>query len=530
MGAGLNVLNAAYAGGADPTGAADSTAAIQAALSAAAPGQVIRLPSGTYKTTAPLAMPPGVILRGDSGYDPSAWGDKASVIKPSAAFTGAAVITMNDVANVPTQGPRIYDLAIDGSALGVTADGILATGPVLHTVIEGVSVATVTGVGINTAKNVSAAPQAPFGWRVRHVRLRACAGGGAFLTIHNDSTWTDVLVLGCGGTTLDGFVITNADNTQFNGCRAEWSGANGFHITGAWFTGTGCGGCALTGCSTDRNTGNGVLIDGTAGADPIVITGLMLRRDGRNAGTGGGSFAGLKCSATSLPVVISGVTCFPGVDDTGTGTSSPQYGVSIVSTCTQVSLDNASLHAASQGLNNDGTSVLSLGRNLAYTTGPTNTPTRYRGGRIVVVKPGNTARTSVIVPAADPDLTVQLPANAQFTFRFVLIADGPASNAANLFTGMTAPASSTTIWAISGLRVAATGISDSWVAQAATSTAGTRAVGLAGVGTPTVAVMEGVITTAATAGTFALNWSQSVSNVTATTLYAGSTMTLEQVA
>src|SRR5215469_15767750 len=66
MGAGLNVLNAAYSGGADPSGVADSTAAIQAALNAASPGQVVTIPAGTYKTTSVLTVPTGVSLYGPS--------------------------------------------------------------------------------------------------------------------------------------------------------------------------------------------------------------------------------------------------------------------------------------------------------------------------------------------------------------------------------------------------------------------------------------------------------------------------------
>lgn len=49
---GLNVLNDAYAGGADPTGVGDSTAAVQAALNAAAgSGGMLRWPGGDYKLT-----------------------------------------------------------------------------------------------------------------------------------------------------------------------------------------------------------------------------------------------------------------------------------------------------------------------------------------------------------------------------------------------------------------------------------------------------------------------------------------------
>lgn len=55
MGATLNVLNAAYSGGADPAGTNDSTSAIQAALNAVpAGGGVVYLPPGTYKVTSTL--------------------------------------------------------------------------------------------------------------------------------------------------------------------------------------------------------------------------------------------------------------------------------------------------------------------------------------------------------------------------------------------------------------------------------------------------------------------------------------------
>ena len=56
-----NVQNSAYAGGADPSGAADSTAAIQAALTAArsAGGGTVTVPPGTYVISAPLRVGSG---------------------------------------------------------------------------------------------------------------------------------------------------------------------------------------------------------------------------------------------------------------------------------------------------------------------------------------------------------------------------------------------------------------------------------------------------------------------------------------
>jgi hypothetical protein len=50
----LNVTSSAYAGGADPTGTDDSTAAFAAAIKAAVPGSVIYIPAGTYKISSTL--------------------------------------------------------------------------------------------------------------------------------------------------------------------------------------------------------------------------------------------------------------------------------------------------------------------------------------------------------------------------------------------------------------------------------------------------------------------------------------------
>jgi len=67
MGAGFSVLNTAFAGGADPTGAADSTAAITAATTAAAAaGRPLYIPAGTYKISSPLNWKiSGLRVRGD---------------------------------------------------------------------------------------------------------------------------------------------------------------------------------------------------------------------------------------------------------------------------------------------------------------------------------------------------------------------------------------------------------------------------------------------------------------------------------
>ena len=62
-----NVKNTAYSGGATGNGVTDDTAAINAAINAAAAGAgIVLFPPGNY-ITQPLQIPPGVILQGTTG-------------------------------------------------------------------------------------------------------------------------------------------------------------------------------------------------------------------------------------------------------------------------------------------------------------------------------------------------------------------------------------------------------------------------------------------------------------------------------
>lgn len=56
MGGAYNVLNAAYAGGADPTGTDDSSGAFQAALDAAPAGAAVLVPPGTYLIASTVTL------------------------------------------------------------------------------------------------------------------------------------------------------------------------------------------------------------------------------------------------------------------------------------------------------------------------------------------------------------------------------------------------------------------------------------------------------------------------------------------
>jgi hypothetical protein len=138
--------------------------------------------------------------------------------------------------------------------------------------------------------------------------------------------------LSIGNNHGDAWYISLCDNTKFVGCNAEWSAGNGFHVTGDWqyFI----GGCTFTGCSSDANSENGMLIDatwttgGAAGTGPgiIHVTGCHFRRDGKASTAGTGTYAGLAFGATTLPVIATGFSTMSSIGD-GSGNEGPTYGV-----------------------------------------------------------------------------------------------------------------------------------------------------------------------------------------------------------
>lgn len=364
--------------GAVGDGVHDDTTAIQAAINACPPGGIVYFPHGVYKTTATLDLGNGVTLMGAHAnlmVGPGMTGvEYPCYIQPATPFTGTRVIQIVGDATV-TGHPdisgeqRLVNLMLDGSQLtGTTIDGIYAVGNVQNVVLDNVCVRQMPNNGIITASRTDG--KSPFSWRLHHVMVDNCHSNGIFFVGNTDLTLDDVQVIGCFA---QGIVLTNCTNTQVTNCRAEWSGSHGFHITGAWGNWTGSGGMLMSNCSTDRNGGNGVLIDAT-GATPIQIDNLLTRRDGRNGGAGGGGFAGLNCNAATVPIVVGLVTCYPGIDDTGTGTNSPQYGARFTG-CTFVAVAAGFLHAATAGWSDGGgNAVLRRGLNIAERTGTTAAP------------------------------------------------------------------------------------------------------------------------------------------------------------
>ncbi|WP_406459722.1 hypothetical protein OH768_33620 [Streptomyces sp. NBC_01622] len=355
--------------------AADDTAAIQAALAAAPMGGIVYLPAGAYRTSEPLTIPPAVTLQGTHTNLMTVPGltDPPCYLKPLASFEGEAVIELVDAAtggySTISAEHRILNVMIDGRDLpvGSGVDGLSAKGNIQNVGLRDFTVRQCSGNGIYCGENEGINP---YSWRLHRVMLDNNAGHGLSVQIMTDLTMIDCQAI---GNFANGFNIINAANSHAIGCRAEWNGNNGYHLTGDWATGTGSGGMLLSGCSTDRNGFNGVLVDAVGNA-PLQIENLLTRRDGRNGGLGGGAYAGLKVDTAGVPVIVGMLTCYPGTDDNGTQANSPQYGVRVEDSA-YVSVASGFLHADAAGWSDGGgNAVLRRGLNIAERTGTTAAP------------------------------------------------------------------------------------------------------------------------------------------------------------
>lgn len=391
----FNVLNTAWAGGADPTGVNDSTAAIQAALTAAGAGGVTYLPPGTYLTTAPLSVPSGVTLLGSHAAEHDV---TPAILRLSAGFSGAAAITFP----AWTGEQAVTAVTIDGSLPSAgTVAGIAATaGEAQFVQLRDL---LITGAGISNGISLQSGAGIPLAWTAAGIVVLNISSDGFLLQNAPDGTWTNCVALGCGG---DGWYIVQCGNSRFIYCRSEWS-ANGWHIGGAWGSGTGSGGCQFIGCSTDRNSHDGVLVDASSGNMPMLFAGLMCRRDGASSTSGG--YAALHCSNTTIPVAVDGMSCYPGVNDDGSGNDSPQYGISLTGTNTYVAATNAYLHAVTAGVNGSGLNS----RAVTTRTGPTASPSGVTeaadadgggGGTVTSVTAGD---TSIVVGGSGAAPTIE---------------------------------------------------------------------------------------------------------------------------
>lgn len=395
-------------------GTTDDAPAINAILTSSPTGSVIALPPKVFATGVPIVVPPGKTLMGlrsdlmtVSGlFEPNAQ------IKPLSGFTGVAAIRFLDQTDggyaAISGEQRVLNLTLDGSNIASGVDGIQAKGNIQNVALRDVTIRRFPNSGIYCGLQGG---DAPYSWRLHRVMLDNNEAHGFFGERMVDLTAMDCQAI---GNFSNGWMLQNAANSQMVGCRAEWNGNHGFYLSGDWGNGAGSGGMLMSGCSTDRNGFNGIYIDST-GTPPIVISNLMTRRDGRNGGTGGGGYAGIAVNASTTPVIIGDWTNFPGVDDGGASTNSPQYGGSFTN-ASFVQIDNAYVHAATAGFNDGGgNGDLRLGSNITYAIGTTSSFTRARmpAGEIIVAASDSAASNDadLLCTGTDDHLVIQQAIN-----------------------------------------------------------------------------------------------------------------------
>jgi hypothetical protein len=374
--------------GADPTATIDSTAALQAAINA---GPCCYIPAGTYVITSPLIIPPytavigspnttrvaqvygGTVIQIDPSFAGHTITDSGSVTLSSAfLFLGQSFAGYTGV----SQEQKLMDIMIDGTHGPAGVSGIISYGRLQRVRLYRVLVSKMTGDGV--AQIVDAAGNQPDAFYGFEVFCRYGSGKG-FILRSADSTWSECLTTNNGDPEVDWFINTTSNSKYFN-CRSEHAAGVGFGYV-CVNSGQASGGVEFNGCSTDQSNLHGFKLGGTINgitsfthATPVALTGCNLRRDGSNGGAGGGGYASLYNAGYGSQVVVDGLTIWPGVNDDGTGSNSPQIGI-LADSGSRMGIAASFICAAATAISDSSGGTVILSNSVSTATGATGSPT-----------------------------------------------------------------------------------------------------------------------------------------------------------
>jgi Pectate lyase superfamily protein len=336
--------------GARGDGVSDDTAAIQAAINSALPGQpvIFPTPSAFYGITKPLYLKGGTVLQGQGWVN---WWEEGDQLPREAAarmtnpcsiralpsFAGSAIVLVNDStvsdvaqpAGQARRAGRIEWLGIGGNRVGSTVDGLKLIGDATDWHFLGVEIADCSRHGLHCESIEYEAGKfhQPQNQSALLCAMHNNASNGWHIDSVQDSDFTMCWGHQNGG---EGFLISGTRNTRLTACRGEWNGDCGFLVKGN-------SDASLLGPITDSNEFWGIKVANEGSTKTIVISNPFNSRDGRNGGTeaegakGGLPFAGIgiigKGGSPCGPVRITGVHQAVGVDDTGAGENHPSNGI-----------------------------------------------------------------------------------------------------------------------------------------------------------------------------------------------------------
>lgn len=333
--------------GADNTGvtsiATPLASAVAAAVAVDPAPYGLTVPPGIFKITQHQDLPRNLVMQCAGGIGGSvALVENGTIFKVASTFStsgGSYVFGFKNNSDHSTaNGALLSNCVIDGTSYtAAQVHGIQVTGPAM-TKLQNIQIVQMSGWGVMTGLDTSAAEIGPYGQVYDFVTVDSCLQGGFQLTFCEDSYFRNCYAI--GNNNGDGFQIAGCDNSKFIGCNSEWNAGNGWHITNTTISGTAydwtyaTGGCQFIGCNTDANAMNGVLIDGTwqtgqgAGTGPctMVFSGCFNRRDGKGNAGATGTYAGFSVGATNLPIIVGASGQCTGIGDGGGGSIGPRYG------------------------------------------------------------------------------------------------------------------------------------------------------------------------------------------------------------
>lgn len=227
--------------GADPTGAADSTTAIQNAVNACAGAGVVYIPAGTYRLSSALAVGSGITIRGD--------GANATILDQYTTTANGITISGTTVTNV-----QILDLRINGfgtgTGVGISATADAGANPVIQLVLRNLYIYSMGSHGVYVL--------VPIVSTFDNVEAAVCGGRGFYITGVSATTTpgTSCTFLSCYANTcaLDGWYINMMTYSTFIACASD-SCATGYVVLG-------CQTLLFNGCGAESTVAKNSL-DGT---------------------------------------------------------------------------------------------------------------------------------------------------------------------------------------------------------------------------------------------------------------------------